>query len=57
MLDIRMQYLNNCASKMVKECRDGISKSGETAKNFFKYANKKINIVYRQVKMMLIVRR
>ncbi len=40
MLDIRMQYLNNCASKMVKECRDGISKSGETAKNFFKYANK-----------------
>lgn len=35
-----MQYLNNCASKMVKECRDGISKSGETAKNFFKYANK-----------------
>ena len=40
MLDIRMQYLNNCAAKMVKECRDGISKSGETAKNFFKYANK-----------------
>lgn len=40
MLDIRMQYLNNCASKMVKECRDGISKSEETAKNFFKYANK-----------------
>ena len=40
MLDIRMQYLNNCAGKMVKECRDGILKSGETAKSFFKYANK-----------------
>lgn len=47
MLDIRMQYLNNCASKMVKECRDGISKSGETAKTF-------LNM---QIKMMLIVRR
>lgn len=40
MLSVKMKTLDDYAAKMVKECRDGVGNAGETAKSFFKYANK-----------------